>query len=127
MINWEAIIAERTCQEAYSEFHSKNLKCHEECFPLVQFKITYRNRKPWLTTGLKASIKVKNKLYVLSLKAPTLYNKNKYAKYKRILQKSLRNAERNHYDSLFKQNIGNIKKSWELIKEVINKKTGTGI
>ena len=29
--------------------------------------------------------------------------------------------ERNHYDQLFKDNVNNLKKSWSIIKRVINK------
>ena len=122
LIDWQSITVNKTCQESFSLFHSKYVSCFEECFPLIKHKVTYRNRKPWLTLGLKKSIKIKNKLYVLSLKKQTTYNKNRYTEYKRFLQRLLRNAEREHYDKLFKQNIGNTKKSWEIIKEVINKK-----
>lgn len=64
---------------------------------------------------------MKNKLYIYSLKFRAEENRKSYLEYKRILNRLLKKCERDHYDNLFKQNIGNIKKSWELIKEVINK------
>lgn len=121
-INWLNVPVGRRCREAFSEFHNVFTECYNECFPVRRIKITYRNRKSWLTAGLKNSIKVKNKLYIQSVKRATNDNKSKYLNYKRILQRILRHAEREHYDSLFKQNIGNLKKSWEVIKEIINKK-----
>ena len=120
-VDWDRMTINGKCQESFSQFHSKFMECHETCFPIVRVKIAYRNRKPWLTHGLKRSIKIKNKMYVASIKSQTLLSKNKYLDYKRTLQKLLRKAERNHYDELFKQNVGNIKKSWDLIREVIGK------
>lgn len=120
--NWNIIVEGNNCKEAFSKFHTTFSRLYEECFPFKRIKIGYRNRKPWLTPGLKKSIKVKNKLYVMSIKYPSNENCKKYQDYKRTLNKLLRNLERSHYDNLFKQNIGNIKKSWDLIKEIINKK-----
>ena len=62
------------CQDAFTYFHKIFSDLYEECFPRVKIKIGYRNRKPWLTSGLKKSIKVKNKLYVKSIKIPSDYN-----------------------------------------------------
>ena len=42
--------------------------------------------------------------------------------YKRLLQRILRKAERDHYEAKFLEYANNIKRSWDLIKEVINKK-----
>lgn len=121
-VNWNDVVDTTDCQEAYSKFHDYFCRCYEEAFPLVKIKIGYKTRKSWLTSALKESIKTKNKLYMLQLKKPSLDNINIYKKYKRNLQKLLRQAERNHYSELLNNNIGNIRKSWEVINEVINKK-----
>ena len=71
---------------------------------------------------MKESIKTKNKLYRLQLKRSSKENINNFKLYKRNLQKLIRQAERNYYEELLKDNIGNIKKSWEVINEIINKK-----
>ena len=120
--DWNSIVDNKSCQDAFSGFHSVYRRYYEECFPLKKIKINYHNRKTWLTNGLKISIKRKIKLYLLSRKNPTDENKNIYLNHKRLLQKLLRQSERLHYDDLLKQHIGNIKKSWEIIREVINKK-----
>lgn len=122
LIDWINIVSNDNYREAFSNFHSTFTKLYEDCFPFKRVKISYSNRKPWLTPGLKKSIKTKNKLYINSIKNPSDENCTKYHEYKRTLNKLLRNSERMHYDDLFKQNIGNIKKSWDLIREVINKK-----
>ena len=81
-----------------------------------------KNRKAWLTEGLKQSIKFKNKLYVKYINKPSSFNHKHYKMYRNKLHQVLRTAERNHYDTLLIQHKGNIRKSWSIIKEVITKK-----
>ena len=50
-------------QCAFSLFHSKFVDLFERHFPKRKIKLTYNNRKPWLTTALKQSIRTKNRLY----------------------------------------------------------------
>ena len=123
--NWDNIVHINDCQEAFTKFHNEFSKCYEEAFPIVTMKIGYKHRKPWLTSAMKESIKIKNKLYRLQLKRSSKENINNYKLYKRNLQKLIRQAERSYYEELLKDNIGNIKKSWEVINEIINKKKKT--
>ena len=87
----------------------------------------YRNRLPWLTEGLKKSIKNKNKLYRISLKHPTCYNITKYKDYKNKLSSILKKKEKMYYQSEIVANKTNIRKVWEIIKQVINRKKGLKI
>ena len=52
----------------------------------------------------------------------TRYNKTKYKEYKNKLNGLLRKSEHEHYATLFEENKHNLKKSWSLLKEIINKK-----
>ena len=54
-------------QNAFSMFHSTFTKLFNQHFPKRKIKIKYNNRKPWLTDGLKKSIRIKNKLYMTSV------------------------------------------------------------
>ena len=120
-IDWNSVLQNENCQEAYTDFHNKFVTLYGKHFPLKSFKINYRSRKTWLTKGLKKSIKHKNKLYVPFLKMSTLSNKNAYKEYKRFLQKILRQAERNYYQSLLYENRNHLRKSWNIIKQIINR------
>lgn len=51
-----------------------------------------------------------------------MYDKKNYLDYKHKLCYLLRKAEREYYDNLFLQHKTNFKKSWSIIKGVINKK-----
>ena len=94
LVNWTNILSQSKCQNAFTMFHQEYCKLYEECFPLVKVKLGYKNRKPWLTSALKMSIKHKNKLYVKSIKVPTLYNISQYKKYRNILHSLLRKSEK---------------------------------
>ena len=76
-----------------------------------------------MTDALKNSIKNKNKLYVKQLKEPTAENVNNYKHYKTELNRLMKVMERNHYQELLQANKNNTRKTWSIIKEVINKKT----
>lgn len=124
-INWDDIIHINDCQEAFTKFHNDFSKCYEEAFPIVTMKLGYKHRKSWLTLAMKESIKTKNRLYRLQLKRPSNENIDNYKLYKRNLQKLIRQAERSYYDEQLKNNVGNIKQSWKVINEIINKKKKT--
>ena len=87
----------------------------------------YHDNKPWLTASLKESIRVKNKLYK---------NRNKgsnheeplahYKRYRNKLNHILRVAERKHFKDQILEHKANFKKSWQIIKMVINKQKDKG-
>ena len=72
--------------------------------------------------GLKASIKHKNILYLISLKHPNLYNISKCKQYKNKLISLLKIEEKHFNQSQIVQNKNNLRKVWTSVKEVINKK-----
>ena len=121
-MDWSFLDSFGQCQSYFSNFLRVFKKIYEESFPLTRVKNRYRNRLPWLSDGLKASIKYKNKLYLISLKHPTLYNISKYKQYKNKLISLLKIEEKHFYQSQIVQNKNNLRKVWTIVKEVINKK-----
>ena len=121
-VNWKDVLDLSNCQAAYSLFLNTFTNLYETCFPLKKFKINHYNRKPWLSKALKTSIKFKNKLYLKSVKIATSENKNHYKQYRNKLNSLLRKVEREHYAQLLQQNKTNLKKSWTIFKNIINKK-----
>ena len=126
--DWSDIILSNNCQDSFTKFYNQYKDLYNECFPVRNYKISkYRCRKPWLTNGLKQCIKIKNKLYVTSIKFPTIYNISKYKEYRNKLHSLLRRVERQHYNDILYQNKNNLCKQWRVINEVINKKKYSGI
>ena len=94
---------------------------YDKAFPIVKIKKKYNNRKPWLSPALRDSIKKKNKLHVKMHNRPTLHNTILYKQYRSKLNKILTNAERAHYNELFKKHKDNLQKTWRILKQMINK------
>ena len=120
-IKWDNILSNSDTQDAFSKFHDIYRNAFETSFPIIKVNFQYNNRKPWLLKSLQNSIKQKNKLYVKSLRCPTLSNEKAYKEYKKVLTKTLIVAEKSHVQNLFESSKSNLGKSWKIIKSVLNK------
>ena len=118
---WIDVMGNQNAQNAFTVFHEKLTTLYGTSFPLERKSSKYKDRKPWLSAGLKKCIKVKNKLFLRKVKNPTLTNIQVYKRYKNNLKEVLLSAERSHYDSVLLRYKGDMKKAWTVVKEVINK------
>ena len=119
--DWSDIFNIPGTQSCFNTFHGKLVSLLNKSFPKVWVKKRYNNRKPWLSDALRNSIKLKNKLYYKYKKISSVYNETCYKSYKHILQKTLIAAEKQYYHELVTRNKDNMKKSWGIIKDIINK------
>ena len=71
--------------------------------------------------GLKNSIKQKNKLNLKFKKVNPARNDELYKSYRRQLQQLMKVAEKRHYHDLLVKYSNDMKKSWGVIKSIINK------
>ena len=64
--SWDYIYHSPDAQSMFSYFQNQCIYMFEECFPEKNIKITYNNRLPWITNGLRASIiqKTYSKIYI---------------------------------------------------------------
>ena len=67
-MDWTSLDSFQDCQTYFSNFLELFKNTYDESFPTTRVKIKYRYRLPWLSDGLKSSIRQKNKLYRISLK-----------------------------------------------------------
>ena len=118
--NWVEIDRATDTQQAFDLFHSQLTELYNKHFPKVSIKKTYSNRMPWLSDGLKNSIRHKNRLNVKCKKVKSAFNEELYKTYKRILQQLMKVAEKHYYHDLLKYS-NDMKKSWDIIKNIINK------
>ena len=68
--------------------------------------------KPWITKGLKTSIKVKNKLYVMGDSTQYIYYRNRITTLTRL-------SKQKYYANYFLANINNMKKTWQVINKLL--------
>jgi hypothetical protein len=119
---WSDVLQADDCQTAYTHFHNTITTLYNKHFPWGRKTITlYKSRMPWLTQALKASIRQKNKLYIRQLRHSTQHNVNTYKRYKQALNKLLKRAERDHYANLLNEFKSDTKKTWNVLKSIINK------
>ena len=76
--------------------------------------------KPWITTGLKNSIKVKNKLYRKYLITKSTYYHCKFKNYRNRLNHLLKISKRSYYNNYFLQNTKDSKRIWNGIKKIVH-------
>ena len=120
--DWDDIMSMNDAQQAYTHFHNVYSDLYNTCFPLKEIKSGYKTRKPWLSEGMKKQIKIKNRLYRRYKKTNNSDHEVLYKRFKNKLNGNLIKAEKEHYEKLFNANQNNLKKSWRILKEVINKK-----
>ena len=121
--DWISICNDVDPQEAYSCFYRKAFDKYNESIPLVsKSKNNLSNvNTPWITKGILISRKVKNKLYKKFIKNPNKTNETSYKRYRNKFNKIKKAGKKNYYCEKFNNLKGNLKLSWKLIKEIINK------
>ena len=78
--------------------------------------------KPWITHGIRKSIKVKEKVYKRYIETRNPYHLTKFKLYRNKITCLLRNSKQNYCQTYFLENNKNIKKTWEGIKELVTLK-----
>ncbi len=77
---------------------------------------------PWMTKGLLISRLHKIKLCTISLKDPSVTNKNNYTSYCNIYFSLIRHAKKQYFQNKLKMHKFDAKKTWEIIRQAINNK-----
>ena len=78
--------------------------------------------KSWVTSGIRTSIRTKEKFYKGFIETRNLYFLTKYKYYRNQITCLLRISKKNYYHSYFLANSKNIKNIWTGIKELITLK-----
>ncbi|XP_065664776.1 uncharacterized protein LOC136086406 [Hydra vulgaris] len=109
---------------AYNNFEKIFLKSYNMHFPIkVKFIKEKHLKCPWITKGIKKSSKKKQKLHIKYLKNRNEANLNVYKQYKNLFEKIKKNSKKNYYSNKIKNTNGDIKKTWDIMKEIIGIKT----
>ena len=116
-IDWSPLLSNNDIDKVFSTFYNKLNKFVNKHAPFCQLskrKIKQLS-KPWITNGLRRSIKIKNELFFSG-------NQDKYKIYRNKTLLLTRINKRKFYHSYFERNISNMKRTWEGINNLINKK-----
>ena len=123
--NWNTVLHNDDAHNAYTAFYNEFIDVYNNSNPVEVFKRGYRTRKPWLSDGMKTSIKTKNKIYRRYQNTRNPEHELQSKQYRNKLNKLLFEAEKDHYEKLLNENRNNLRKSWRILKDVINKKKVT--
>ena len=107
-----------TVDRFFSSFYNKFNKIVNKHAPLktVSQRKAKQLSKPWISKGLRKSIKIKNNLFYSGDPA-------KYKLYKNKISSLTRLSKKLYYQAYFSSNLNNMKKTtWEGINTLINKK-----
>ena len=124
--SWHSVLSDNDPQTAYTSFIKAYMEIYNSCFPLKSFKHGYKTRKSWLSENLKKAIKIKNRLYRKSNRSQDPEYFKIYKKFRNKLNGMLTKAEKEHYSKLREEHKNNLKTSWNVIKDVINKNKSKG-
>lgn len=83
--------------------------------PVSRKKVKNFIEKPWITQGIRKSIKVKNRLLFCG-------QKERYRFYRNKISTLIRISKRSYYENYFKINSKNNKKTWSAINELLSRK-----
>lgn len=122
--NMNSVLLESNAQQAFTVFAKIVSDAFQGCFPLKHRPPNRTDAHPWLTRGIRKSIKVKNKLYLRFRNRPNAFNEVNYKRYRYALDRIIAQAKKDHYQKRITENRRDIKKTWQILKEVIGNKKG---
>lgn len=111
--------------DSYETFQKIFKEAFDQNFPLkeIRFNKNYHMIEPWMTRGILRSRARKFQLQSQLSKNPSEVNKELYRKYKNAYNKVLKTAKKVYYSNLLLANQGNLKKNWQIIKQVAGLKS----
>ena len=108
--------------DSYREFITNFKNLLDQYFPLVKLSRSKAKNKPFVTSGIRVSIKHRDKLYQKYLNNKTDLNKRVYRKYANKLTDVLRASEVMHYKKQLKDHSGNSQSLWKIFGKILNSK-----
>ena len=116
-VNWEELLtSESGVLDINTVFHnfylciSNLINKHAPLRKLTQKEIKSLS-KPWVTPGIQASIRLKEKFYKRFLETRNIYFLTKYKSYRNKITQLLKLSKKNYYHNYFTANSKNIKKN----------------
>ena len=116
---WDSVYNADCANSAYKCFQGIFVDLYEMHFPLVNTRINYSNKLPWLTNGLRKSVKRKSNLRRMMEKDPSPSNITNYKKHRNLLTSLMRKRHKEYLQEQLE--ISNPIKKWKIMKDLINK------
>lgn len=128
--NWQEVLQTDEVQLGYDMFINRLNAYVTMCTRQIKCtNVKDQKIKPWITIGIINSIKRRDKLKRIFLKAKTQNNKVLYTQYRNLLNKIIKKLKNDYYKTKLKESRNNFKRVWETINEATNteKKAGNNM
>ena len=121
-IDWDLLFSgnsDPSCM--FDTFYRKVSEFIDIHIPLKQLskKDSKLKTKPWITSAIRISIKIKNNLYKKFLKTKSSYYQTKFKVYRNKLNHLIKISKRNYYNNYFSIHLNDGKRIWKGIKQII--------
>ena len=118
--NWNHIFNITDAQSAFTELQGVIDHLIENCFPEQTVTMNYKNRHPWLTPKLKASIKKRNSMSNVCKQNPDNMDlHNEYKLYRNRVTSKIRNAQLQYHSNEFDIVKNDVSTSWNVLRMII--------
>ena len=127
-INWDTVLEMNKCDPDYS-FNNFDKKINEILDKYAPIKKLSKKElkglsKPWITTGIRKSIKRRDKILNSYIKCKDNTRKEElHSEYKTLRNRIvslIKFSKKDHYRNFFVENSKDIRKTWKGIKSIIN-------
>ena len=125
LMNESSLINENDLSEVnstYNIFSSNYLNLFNKYFPYVRQSRTSFKDKPYITSGIKASIKTRNRLYQKYLNdTSNELNESIWRRFRNKTRTIITRAEEKYYNNLLKGHQNNSHQLWNTFGKILNK------
>ena len=120
MIDWHSVFLDQEASNMFSTFSNKISVIIDKRIPVKQLSEIERRflSKPWITTGLRKSMYVRNNSHKKFLKSKSVYTHAKFKLYRNKLNHLLKIFKRKYSNNYFFENINESKKIWKGVKQI---------
>ena len=108
--------------DSYNEFIRNIKRIINQYFPLVKLSRSKAKNKPFITAGIRVSIKHRDRLYKKYLNNKTINNKTVWSRYRNKVSETIKNAEKLFYQKKLKENSDNSQSLWKVFGTILNNK-----
>ena len=106
---------------SYELFSDNYLTLFNKYFPYVRMSRKSFKNKPHITSGIKVSIKHRNRLFKKYIDNPTELNETIWKKFRNKTTEIIRKAEQNYYRSIISSQNNSSKNLWKTFGKILNK------
>ena len=121
LINNESL-AHANVNASYTEFFSNLMKLLNSYFPLVKLSRSKMKNKPYITPGIKISIKERNRLYEKYLSNKNTQTKAAWKLFRNKVSDVIKKSEKMYYQNQLQEHSNSSQGMWKVFGKIIKNK-----